>query len=69
LQAWQEIQAGHSNPLPQLLSNDQYLTSGLSREEILNHLDVHNHLGLAPQKARIFAQNLTRILTENRGVA
>jgi len=68
LQAWQAIQTSQPNPLPQLLSNEPLLTGVLSGDEILSHLDVRNHLGLAPQKARAFAQNLTRTLTEIRGI-
>ena len=52
MQAWTTIQSGQKNPMPELLTKNKQLKKYLSAEKIDQALNVKNHLGTAPKRAR-----------------
>jgi adenylosuccinate lyase len=52
LQAWQDVEAGHANPLTDLLAADIRLLAYLAPNTIREALSIHNYLGDAPERAR-----------------
>lgn len=52
LRAWEDIQRGNNNPLIELITTDTALQSYLPSDELRSLLDVSQHLGDAPQRAR-----------------
>jgi len=60
--AWTKIEAGESNPLADLLSNDEEITHYLSAYEIRLLLDASAHVGNAPQRAQTFVAKLRQVL-------
>jgi adenylosuccinate lyase len=60
--AWTKIEAGESNPLADLLSNDEEITHYLSAYEIRLLLDASAHVGHAPQRAHTFVAKLRQVL-------
>jgi len=55
LAAWQAIQAGRPNPLPDLLAADPALLACLPSDQITALLDASAYIGDAPQRARDMA--------------
>ncbi len=64
MHAWAQVQAGQLNPLADRLCQNQTLLQYLDCSTIRSLLDVRNHLGDAPARARQFAADLTRYLDE-----
>jgi adenylosuccinate lyase len=60
--AWESILAGDSNPLAELLANRESLTRYLDPDQIRMLMDYRCHLGDAPQRAVLLAQNIRRVL-------
>jgi adenylosuccinate lyase len=60
--AWAKVEAGESNPLADLLSNDREITDYLSAYEIRLLLDASAHIGDTPQRAQTFLAMLHQVL-------
>jgi adenylosuccinate lyase len=60
LKAWDGVQRGKTNPLDKSISKDLEFQRYLSETALQNLMDVNNHLGDAPQRAREFAAALRR---------
>lgn len=58
LAAWKEVQKGSSNPLKQLLSEDDRITSYISASEVLAILEVTGYSGSAECKALRTAEGI-----------
>lgn len=56
--AWDAVQEGSSNPLAENVSSDREFLKYLSASELTNLMDVSEHLGDAPERARKFAMTL-----------
>ena len=66
LAAWQAVQAGQPNPLATLILEDGQITKLLSSEDIQTLLDASDHVGDAPERARLLAQQIRRYLIYSR---
>lgn len=64
--AWEQIQRGRSNPLPELLANDPYLTRWLSPQRIRELLDASRYVGTAPERARRLAARARQVFGEGQ---
>lgn len=58
MQAWDALAEGQDNPLPQLLVEDDDLTSRVDPAEIRRLLDPGKHVGTAPQRALLLADRI-----------
>lgn len=56
--AWEAIQSGLPNPLLNLLLKNEQLASYLSNAEINQLMDISHHIGDAPERATMIAQQL-----------
>ena len=52
MKAWEVIQRGEQNPMEDLLKENKSLTKFISAKRIEELLDVRNHIGDAPKRAR-----------------
>jgi len=59
--AWEAIQSGQPNPLPNLLLKNKQLGSYLSHAEINQLMDVSHHIGDAPKRAKQIAKQLKQL--------
>jgi adenylosuccinate lyase len=67
LTAWEAVGAGQPNPLETLLAADQEIGSYLPEGEIHNLMDVRQHLGDAPERAKALARRIRETITpQNR---
>jgi adenylosuccinate lyase len=64
MQAYSEIEAGHPNPLAELLAGDARLQTYLTSEQIRQTLDVGNYVGNGPEKALALAQRVWEAVAE-----
>ena len=62
LAAWAEVQAGHPNPLVDLLLADPELTRLVPPERVRHLLDVRRYLGDAPERCAAFVGELRAFL-------
>lgn len=62
--AWQEIQAGHNNPLLDSICSDDYIRTYMSESEIRGLMDASLHVGDCSSRARKIAE-LIRDLKNN----
>ncbi len=62
MQAWEQVRLGKANPLPKMINADTAIKRFLSRKEIQRLLDVRNHVGDAPRRARECALGIRRVL-------
>ncbi|MCB9147829.1 MAG: adenylosuccinate lyase [Caldilineaceae bacterium] len=58
LVAWQALQTGQPNPLAQLLTEDARITSLLAPAQVTELLDATEHVGDAPERARLIVQQI-----------
>jgi adenylosuccinate lyase len=58
MRAWESLRQEGSNPMEDLLSEDEALLRYISRDEMLHLLDARQHVGDAPQRAKTFARSL-----------
>ena len=58
MEAWTALARGEDNPLSELLTADQDLTSRVDPAEIRRLLDPGKHVGTAPQRARLLADRI-----------
>lgn len=56
--AWQKTQEGKPNPMEGLLINNPAIKKYLKKEEIKKLLDVKNHIGNAPERAKQLAKKI-----------
>ncbi|HCS79026.1 TPA: adenylosuccinate lyase [Patescibacteria group bacterium] len=61
LQAWNAVQQGKVNPLPELLKNDTQVRTYLQVREIMALLDITHHIGDAPKRALKLARQLKKL--------
>lgn len=50
--AWGDIQSGKKNPMMELLVNDKLIKKYLKKEELERLMEVENHIGDAPERAK-----------------
>ena len=50
--AWTDIQKGKKNPMMDLLSNDKLIKKYLNKEQLEKLMEVENHIGDAPERAK-----------------
>lgn len=62
--AWQAVQLGKPNPLPQLLLQNNILKRYLTAKEIGKLMEVKDHVGNAPQRALFLVKKIRRELHE-----
>lgn len=62
LAAWQAIQQGDPNPLVDLITNDDELSTYLPSEDLHTLMDASDYLGDAPQRAREMAKTIQTTL-------
>ncbi len=60
--AWQDVQAGKSNPLLALLASDAWITGYLPAEELSALGNVDAYTGIAPQRSREIAASIRKII-------
>jgi adenylosuccinate lyase len=58
MKAWDEVSAGHANPMAQLLRDDEALAEYLGAKELAALLEVSHHVGDAPERARELASKI-----------
>lgn len=58
LQAWQQIRGGAKNPLQHLVVEDARVSHYLTKEQIVDLMDVSLHTGTASARARGYAQEI-----------
>ncbi len=58
MEAWEALARGQDNPLSRLLAEDPNLTSMVDPAEIRRLLDPGEHVGTAPQRARLLADRV-----------
>jgi adenylosuccinate lyase len=61
MEAWDAVRRGNENPLSRRLSEEGSLTVLLDPAEIRRLLDPSNHVGTAPQRARLLADRIARL--------
>ncbi len=67
LQAWESVQEGTGNPLPDMLAHDPQFVSLLGRERLNSLFDVSSYVGAAPARARALAGEVLKELAEEEG--
>ena len=58
LAAWEALQRGEPNPLPDLIGGDADLQAYASETQLIEWMDGRGYLGDAPRRARLFAAEL-----------
>jgi len=61
MQAWDAVSEGKENPMRQLLLENQSIGTFLSEKELRNQLDVREHIGTAPERAKKIAEEIKKI--------
>lgn len=61
MEAWKEVQAGKPNPIKQLLTKNKKLARFIKKDDIKKALDIADHIGNAPERARKLIQLVQRI--------
>jgi len=65
MHAWQEIQAGNRNPLPELLCQDKEIRQYLNETEVRSLLDSSEHVGDCPSRARAMAVSIMETIRKD----
>lgn len=63
--AWEAVRSGVPNPLLERLAADPEITRWLSPETLQRLMEVHTHIGDAPQRARAMAQEIRRAVASS----
>ncbi|MCS6963097.1 adenylosuccinate lyase [Thermoflexus sp.] len=63
--AWEAVRSGAPNPLPERLAADPEITRWLAPETLRRLMEVHLHIGDAPQRARAMAQEIRRAIASD----
>lgn len=61
MRAWEDMHAGRSNPMEDLLTSNPVIKKYLSFKEITDLLDAKNHIGNAREKALELANRINKI--------
>jgi adenylosuccinate lyase len=59
--AWTDIQNGKKNPMMQLLANDKLISKYLNKVELEKLMEVENHIGDAPERAKELVKIIKKI--------
>ncbi|HNB53958.1 MAG TPA: adenylosuccinate lyase [Anaerolineales bacterium] len=62
MNAWAKVQLGETNPLIELISHDETMLSYLPESELRELMDASDHVGDAPERARLLAKNIRNCL-------
>ena len=62
MEAWAAIQNGKQNPMELLLKKNKIIHQYLTEKEILGLLNIHSHIGNAPERALQLAKQIKSIL-------
>jgi len=60
--AWTDVQNGKPNPMSKLLKEDEEIKKYLTEDEIQKLLDVTEHIGTAPERARELVEQIKKII-------
>lgn len=60
MRAWQQVSHGGLNPLPEMISADETITSYVPAEQVLALMDAVSYVGDAPERARTMAGLIRR---------
>lgn len=60
--AWQRLQEGEANPMVELLLVQPFIKKYLTNEEIKNCLQITNHVGIAPDRAKQMVKEIKKRL-------
>ncbi|NUM46345.1 MAG: adenylosuccinate lyase [Anaerolineales bacterium] len=58
MNAWAKVQMGEANPLIELIAHDETMLSYLPESELRTLMDASDHVGDAPERARVLAQTI-----------
>ncbi len=58
MNAWAKVQMGEPNPLIELIAHDETMLSYLPETELRELMDASDHVGDAPERAHLLAQNI-----------
>ena len=58
--AWEQVMSGKKNPLPKMLKEDSEISALMKSEEIDDALDPSKHVGNAPERCRIFVEEVAK---------
>lgn len=67
MQAWQQVQSGGANPLPDMLSADETITQYIPARQVRALLDASSYVGDAPARARGLAAEIRETLAVHAG--
>ncbi|HEX8932053.1 MAG TPA: adenylosuccinate lyase [Patescibacteria group bacterium] len=62
MQAWDDVANNKTNPMKELLKNNQTIKQSINENEIEDLLDVQKHIGTAPQRAKELAAEIKKNL-------
>ena len=62
MQAWAHVEAGHPNPLEEMLAQDERLMAHLPADAIRTAIDVRDYVGDAPERALTLAKKIRETL-------
>ena len=60
--AWNDVQENKSNPMEELLKKNEAINKSLNENEIQGLLDVSEHIGTAPERARKLVSEIKKFL-------
>lgn len=63
LEAWQKVQSGEANPLPELVRQDPRVTKWITSEELIPLFDVDGYTGIAATRARQTAEKIRALIS------
>ena len=62
LTAWQDVQKGKANPIEKLLGENKTIANYLQSKELKKLLDVSDHIGNAPQRAKKLIKEIKKVV-------
>jgi len=62
LTAWQDVQKGKANPIEKLLGENKTIANYLQSKELKKLLDVSDHIGNAPQRAKKLIKEIRKVV-------
>lgn len=62
MRAWEKIQQGKDNPMETLLLKNEEILKYLSEEKIKELLNIENHIGNAPERAKKLTEKIIKII-------
>jgi len=64
MKAWTQLQEDKINPLPELISNNNFVNKFIAKDKLTPLLDPKKHLGLAPQRCIKFLKKIDNELSK-----